>query len=115
MNTVRGDAHQRHMRGGAQKSFLQVAAHAVRNRKRDDQRSDSRTYSENRDDRNDAKHGLTPLCAEIARRDEHFKSHVSPYNNLETSHILCAIVDADCKNMLRALRLGGRVSSGPHR
>ena len=74
-DAVVGYAQQADMRGGSDEAILQILAKAVVDGECDDERSDARGYSDNRDAGDDADEGLPALGAQVAGRDEEFKAH----------------------------------------
>ncbi len=69
------NAHQIHVRRGAEQPVLQVAPHAVGDGQRDDERGHSGGHSGDRDGGDHAHHGLPPLGLEVPRRHIELESH----------------------------------------
>ena len=75
-DAVAGDAHEVDVGGGAEEAFLEVAAHAVGDGERDDERGDAGCDAEDADGGDDADYGLAALGAEITRGNEELETHV---------------------------------------
>ncbi len=75
MITVVSDALQADVRSRAEQPLLQVLAKSVIDGESDDQGSDARSNSDDRDPRDDPDEGLPPFGAEIAARNEEFEAH----------------------------------------
>ena len=74
-DAVSFDAHQLHVSGGAEQLFLEVAAHTVGNCQSDNQRGNSGCDACYGDGRDNADHGLPPLCSQVPCRQKEFESH----------------------------------------
>jgi hypothetical protein len=81
MNTSEVSVHEFDVRGGADEALLQVAAHAIGDGQRDDERSDAGGDSEDGDGGDEADHfmaacaGLAAASTQIAGGDEELKAH----------------------------------------
>ncbi len=65
------------MGGGADEAVLEIAAHAVGDGERDNERGHARSDAEDRDSRNEADDRLAAASAEIAESDEEFEAHAA--------------------------------------
>ena len=75
LDAVGGNAHQVDVGRGAEQAVLQVAAHAVGDGQREDERGDACGHACDGDAGDNADHGLAALGAQIAGGDEEFEAH----------------------------------------
>jgi hypothetical protein len=75
-DAVPGRTHQVDMGCGADEAFLQVAAHAVGNSERDDQRGDSRRDADDGDSRDESDDSLPTAGAQVPGGDKKLKTHL---------------------------------------
>ena len=73
-DAVAGDAQKLDVGGGADEAILEVAAHAVGDRQRDDQRGYAGSNAEDGDRGDQAHDGLAPAGAKVAGGDEEFEA-----------------------------------------